>query len=165
MIAVMTWALAAPVEQERPARPSIAHTYSVFPIPRVWALAGITTAGPAYGIGASIGVGTTAVVFGEWSVRGPVTDGFFGLGTHSFIGDAYAHVSGDGLRCAVFHRQLVRPGLLVGRVLDPDGNGWRARPELSIGAVGNVLVGLPVTRADGGRWSVGAQIGVSLGVP
>lgn len=164
MIAVMSLALAGSAKEPPPGG-GVSNEYSVFPFPRVWVLAGISTSGPAHGLGASIGVGTTAVAFGEWGTIGPVTDGFLGVGSHSFIGDSYNHVSDGGMECRVLHRHYVRPGLLVGRVLAPDGNGWRVRPEVSLGAVGNVLVAVPVTRADAGAWSIGAQIGVSLGVP
>jgi len=134
--------------------------YAPFPSPRVWGVAGISQQGPAHGIGASVGAGSTAVVFGERS--GGAT--FFGVGSHSFIGDAYHHTDGV-LVCRETHPHYVRPGLLVGAVYDDGAWGMRARPEVSIGATANLLVAVPVTWLPEQGWSVGLQGGVALGLP
>jgi len=107
------------------------NAYSWLPLPRGWALAGVSSGRPAHGVGASIGAGSTFVAFAERS--GGTT--FVGAGTHSFIGDTYNHSSDemDRMMCRVLHRHYVRPGLLVGGVRDTSTWGLRVRPEVSSG--------------------------------
>ncbi|MCB9677952.1 MAG: hypothetical protein H6737_22830 [Alphaproteobacteria bacterium] len=166
MLVFLSIALAVgPAEPERVRDVSgVRNEYSWLPIPRLWVLGGVTNAGGAHGLGASVGLGTSAVVFGEWGLRGPVTDGFYGVGTHTFVGDSYNHVS-HGMSCRVIHRHYVRPGLLVGLVRREGESGWRARPEVSFGAFGNLVAAVPVTRMNDGRWEVGGQLGVAVGLP
>lgn len=141
--------------------PRTMNAYSWFPMPRVWGVGGVTTAGDAaHGIGGSIGAGSTFVGFAERS--GGTT--FVGAGTHSFVGDSYNHGSRD-MMCRVLHRHYVRPGLLVGGVLDDGRWGARIRPEVSLGAYLNLLIAVPVTWQPQTGWSGGAQVGLALGVP
>ncbi|MCA9569324.1 MAG: hypothetical protein KC656_15860, partial [Myxococcales bacterium] len=135
--------------------------YSAFPIPRVWAGATASPRGLEPAIGASIGAGSTLVAFYETTPAGR----FYGIGSHSLLGDTYEHERGHGMRCRVLHRHWVRPGLLLGRTVKDGLPGWRVRPEVTFGAYANLVVGLPVSWTQDAGWSLGARLGLALALP